>query len=144
MVILVSSFANQGKTTFCQRLLYHLAADYFNADIVRSQTANQDFSMNGRKLAAQNMKNLCNQSSSEIQLVDMICPTKELRKILAPDVIIFIDSNLPTQYADTAAIYERPTKDECRALFVAKFNRHQETVDRLIDYLAANPHFDDL
>lgn len=95
--------------------------------------------MNGRLLAAQNMRKFLDHSSSEFKLVDMICPTKELRKIIRPDVIVFIDSNRPTKYEDTAAIYEIPTKDECRALFVAKFNRHQETVDRLINYLSGNP-----
>jgi hypothetical protein len=50
-----------------------------------------------------------------------------------------MDSDRPTKYEDTAAIYEIPTKDECQALFVAKFNRHQETVDRLVAYLQANP-----
>lgn len=95
--------------------------------------------MSGRQLAAQNMLSAIQNSSAVIKVVDMICPTKELRKIIAPDIIVYIDSNLPTEYEDTASIYIRPTRDECRALFTAKFNRHQETVDKLIAYLSQNP-----
>ncbi len=139
MILLVTSNAGGGKSTFCKRLLCYLSAEYFNNDKIRELTQNWDFSLRGRKLAAQNMRKFLNDSSSELKLVDMICPTKELRKIIRPDIIVFIDSNRPTKYEDTAAIYEIPTKDECRALFVAKFNRHQETVDKLLAYIQANP-----
>lgn len=144
MVILISAPASQGKSTFCKRLLCYLSAEYFNNDDLRAKTLNFDFSPAGRQLAAQNMLSAVQNSSAQIKVVDMICPTKELRKILAPDVIVFIDSNLPTKYEDTAAIYIRPTKDECRALFIAKYNRHQETVDQLIAYLDQNPQFGDI
>lgn len=139
MTLLVTAPSNSGKSTFCSRLLCHLNAEYFNNDLIREKTNNWDFSLDGRLLAAQNMRKFLDRSSAEIKLVDMICPTRELRKIIRPDIIVFIDSNLPTKYEDTAAIYKIPTRGECRALFVAKFNRHQETVDRLMNYLAANP-----
>lgn len=144
MIILVSSKAQQGKSTFCKRLLCYLNAEYFNNDDLRAKTKNFDFSPAGRQLAAQNMLLAVQNSSAQIKVVDMICPTKELRKILAPDIIVFIDSNLPTKYTDTAAIYEIPTKDECRALFVAKFNRHQEVVEQLIAFLQQNPQNSDI
>lgn len=144
MLILISGNSSSGKSTFCKRLLCYLSAEYFENDRLRQLTNNWDFSPAGRQLAAQNMLSAIQNSSAQIKVVDMICPTKELRKILAPDVIVFIDSNLPTKYEDTAAIYERPTKDECRALFVAKFNRHQEVVDQLIAYLQQNPQNPDI
>lgn len=135
VIILVTSNSGHGKTTFCKKLVKRLACSYFNADDVRRQTKNADFSMAGRKLAAQNMITVVNQSFQEHKVVDMICPTKELRKILAPDVIVFIDSGLPTKYQDTASIYEIPTQEECRKLFVAKFDAHKQTVDELISWL---------
>lgn len=144
MTVLVTAKSQQGKSTFCKRLLCYLSAEYFENDRQRELTNNWDFSPTGRQLAAQNMLSAIQNSSAQIKVVDMICPTKELRKIIAPDIIVFINSNLPTQYADTAAIYERPTKDECRALFVAKFNRHQEVVDQLIAFLQQNPQNSDI
>jgi len=144
MTLLISGGSGSGKSTFSKRLLYYLNAEYFNNDDLRAKTKNFRFDQEGRQLAAQNMLSAVQNSSAQIKVVDMICPTKELRKILAPDVIVFIDSNLPTKYEDTAAIYIRPTKDECRALFIAKYNRHQETVDQLIAYLDQNPQFGDI
>lgn len=139
MLVLISGNSNSGKSTFCKRLLCYLSAEYFENDRQRQLTNNWDFSPTGRQLAAQNMLKAIQRSSAAIKVVDMICPTKELRAILKPDIIVYIDSNLPTEYEDTSAIYERPTRDECRALFTAKFNRHQETVDKLIAYLSQNP-----
>lgn len=144
MLILVSGNSSSGKSTFCKRLLCYLNAEYFNNDDLRAKTKNFDFSPSGRQLAAQNMLKAIHRSSAAIKVVDMICPTKELRKIIAPDIIVYIDSNLPTKYEDTSSIYERPTRDECRALFTAKFNRHQETVDQLTTYLQQNPSNGDL
>ncbi len=144
MLILVTCRSGGGKSTFCKRLLCYLSAEYFNNDSVREKTNNWDFSEVGRKLAAQNMLDAVQRSSALIKVVDMICPTKELRAILKPDIIVYIDSNLPTEYEDTTSIYVRPIKTECRALFVAKFNRHQETVDQLIAYLQQNPSNGDL
>jgi len=132
------------KDNFCKRLLCFLSAEYFENDRQRELTNNWDFSPAGRQLAAQNMLKAVQLSSASIKVVDMICPTKELRAIIAPDIIVYIDSNLPTAYEDTASIYVRPTKDECRALFTAKYNRHQETVDQLIAYLRQNPQFGDI
>lgn len=139
MIILVTAKSQQGKSTFCKRLLCYLSAEYFENDRIRQLTQNWRFDDEGRKLAADNMLKAIQRSSAAIKVVDMICPTKELRAILKPDIIVYIDSNLPTEYEDTSAIYIRPTKDECRALFTAKFNRHQETVDKLIAYLQQNP-----
>lgn len=135
MLILISGNSSSGKSTFCKRLLCYLSAEYFENDRLRQLTNNWDFSPAGRQLAAQNMLLAVQNSSAQIKVVDMICPTKELRKILAPDVIVFIDSNLPTKYEDTAAIYEKPTKEECSVLFIAHYNKHQKTVDDLLSFL---------
>ena len=99
---------------------------------------NNDFSMNGRKLAAENMRKAVDCSAQTVKIVDIICPTPELRQIVQPDVIVFIDSpNLP-KYPDTASLYVPPTESECQKLFVAKFNRHSETIDELVFWLEEN------
>jgi len=90
---LVSSPASQGKSTFCKRLLCYLSAEYFNNDDLRAKKNHWDFSPSGRQLAAQNMLAAIRNSSAQIKVVDMICPTKELRRIIAPDIIVFIDSS---------------------------------------------------
>lgn len=139
MTILVSGKSNSGKTYFCRQFLKHLSAAYFNNDDVRKQTANNDFSMNGRLLAAQNMRQLIDQSCAEIKLVDMICPTKELRAIIKPDIIVFIDSDKPSKYPDTDAIYEKPVQSEARYLFSCQTRQSDKLVGRLVMFLRQNP-----
>jgi len=137
MTILVTGRNSSGKSYFCKQFLKHVSAAYFNNDDVRRQTDNSSFDMNGRILAAQNMRQLASQSFAEIKLVDMICPTPELRKILAPDVIVFIDSDKPSKYPDTDAIYIRPTKDEAEHFFSGRTRKTDELVQRVV-YLIQN------
>ena len=139
MIILITSRSGQGKSYFCRQFLKQLSADYFNNDLVRSQTANQDFSMEGRLLAVKNMRRLVEQSSAEIKLVDMICPTKELRAVLKPDIIVFIDSDKPSKYPDTDAIYEKPSMLEAPYFFSCWTRQGDRLVDRLVMFLRQNP-----
>lgn len=118
MTILVIGKSGAGKSFFCRRLIDLIDAGYFNNDSVRSQTQNADFSMAGRLLAAKNMRQLIDQSSARIKIVDMICPTKEMRAIISPDVIVFIDHPGSGKYPDTDAIFERPTNDEAAIVLV--------------------------
>ena len=128
MLILVTARSQQGKTYFCRQFLKHVSAAYFNNDDVRKQTANHDFSMNGRLLAAQNMRQLINQSFAEIKIVD----------IISPDVIVFIDSDKPSKYPDTDALYVRPTKDEAKYFFSCWTRKVGELVLRMVSFLKDN------
>lgn len=139
MVILVTARPQQGKSYFCKQFLKHLPAAYFNNDDVRRQTGNVNFSMDGRILAAKNMRQLIDQSCAEIKIVDMICPTKELRAIIKPDIIVFIDSDKPSKYPDTDAIYEKPVQSEARYLFSCQTRQSDKLVGRLVMFLRQNP-----
>lgn len=138
MVILVTARSKQGKSYFCQQLLKKVNAAYFNNDDLRRQTNNWSFSTEGRTLAAQNMRHATNQSLSEIKLVDMICPTPELRTIISPDVIVFIDSDKPSKYPDTDALYIHPTKDEAKYFFSCWTRKVDELVLHLVSFLKQN------
>jgi hypothetical protein len=129
--LLITSISGGGKTYFCNSFLQQLHAEHFNNDRVREATNNHDFSMAGRILAAKNMREMVDASSADIKLIDMICPTKELRKIIDPDVIVYIKSDRPSKYPDTDALYEEPTYQEARYFFSC-FSRK---TDRLVDYV---------
>lgn len=133
--ILVTGRNFSGKSYFCKQLLKSVNAAYFNNDDVRKQTANYSFDMNGRLLAAKNMRRLIDQSFAKIKLVDMICPTPELRSIIAPDVIIFIESDKPSKYPDTDALYIPPTKDEAKHFFSCWTRKIDALVLRIVYFL---------
>ena len=138
MIILVTARSKMGKSYFCQQLLKKVNAAYFNNDDLRRQTNNWDFSMEGRILAAQNMRTAINQSFTEIKLVDMICPTPELRSIISPDVIVFIDSDKPSQYPDTDALYIKPTMREAKYFFSCWTRKVDELVERVAFFIKKN------
>lgn len=139
MTILATSRSGQGKTYFCRQFLKQISAAYFNNSDVRKQTANSDFSMSGQLLAAQNMRRLVEQSSAEIKLVDMICPTKELRAVIKPDFIVFIDGDKPSKFPDTDALYEKPSFLEAKYFFSCWTGRCDQLVSRLVCFLRQNP-----
>lgn len=132
MTILVTSRSGMGKSYFCRQLLKEINAAYFNNDDLRRSTQNWDFSPEGRFLAAKNMKNAIDQSHAGIKLVDMICPTEELRAVIAPDVMVFIDSDKPSKYPDTDAIYERPSFLEAKYFFSGQTRKTDELVQRVV------------
>jgi len=134
--VLVTSDSGGGKTTFCKELVKVLPCSYFNADDVRCQSKNWDFSAEGRILAAQNMLKTVNQSWMSIKLIDMILPTPELRKIIAPDVIVYLKPFGSSKYPDTSKIYLPPTKNECEKLFVVEVDEREKAVGDLISFFS--------
>lgn len=139
MIFLITGRSNAGKSYFCKRFLEQCRAAHFNNDYIRSITKNHDFSMEGRILAAKNMKAMIDSTDAEIVLVDMICPTKELREIIRPDVIVYIKSECPSNYPDTDAIYQEPSCEEAKYFFSCYTRRIDQLVDRVTYWLHKNP-----
>lgn len=118
-IILVMGLSGAGKTFFCSTLRDVLTeADYYNADEVREKYNDWDFSKEGRIRQATRMLELANASEQSHVIIDMICPLKEMRSILKPDTIFFIDRIKESKYKDTDRIFEPPTPSECSSLFV--------------------------
>lgn len=139
MIILITGISSAGKSYFCKRFLEQCDAEHLNNDCIRKLTNNQDFSMEGRILAAKNMRKAVEKCDCEIILVDMICPTKELRRIISPDAIVYIKSDCPSKYSDTDALYEEPSSDEAKYFFSCYTRKTDQLVDRVVYWLGKNP-----
>jgi len=111
--ILVMGLPGSGKTTLSQaivdKLLLSHTVNWFNADIIRKQYNDWDFSREGRRRQAKRMSALSSNSQANFVVCDFVCPTEELRKIFNPDVTIWVDTIAKSQYIDTNSIFERPT-----------------------------------
>ena len=120
-IVLIMGLSGNGKTTFYNNtkilLKDHL---YLNADIVRKEYDDWDFSISGRIRQAQRMKNLSEKSEQSLVVIDMICPLKEMRNIIKPDIIFFINRKDSSKYPDTDIIFEIPSKDECETFYIIK------------------------
>ena len=101
-----------GKTTLANELGPMLDAKRLNADEVRKEANDWDFSEEGRKRQAKRMANFANQLKEEGNYVvaDFICPTPEARSLFPADFIICVDTIKEGRFDDTNKMFVKPDK----------------------------------
>ena len=118
MKILIMGLPGSGKTTLAEKLLEYLhmngPAEWLNADEVRKEFDDWDFTPEGRLRQAKRMRVLadkCVEAGYPV-VCDFVCPTQELRAVFDPNVIIWLDTIPKGRFADTNSIFEPPTEEE--------------------------------
>lgn len=115
MKILIMGLPGSGKTTLATELVNQLGSvEWFNADKVRSQYNDWDFSKEGRLRQCNRMLELSNKSVAKYVICDFVAPTEEIRKMFNADVTIFVDTIDNSEYSDTNSIFEKPSKYDIR------------------------------
>ena len=101
-----------GKTYLAERLVPKINAVWLNADKVRKEANDWDFSDDGRKRQAKRMRDLAQKAISEGKYVvaDFICPTEKTRNEFAADYVVWVDTIKSGRYEDTNKIFEPPKK----------------------------------
>ncbi len=110
MRILVMGLPGSGKTTLSKVLAEKLGAAYFNADEVRKQFNDWDFSDTGRKRQAYRMRELCDMAETCHTVADFVCPTEETRELFLPDFIVFMNTIDAGRFEDTNRVFEQPSE----------------------------------
>ena len=110
-----------GKTTLAKELATLIKATRINADEVRKQANDWDFSKEGRKRQSKRMADLAKKKQKEGQhvIADFICPTPEARNLFPADYIIWVDTIKKGRFDDTNEMFVKPEK----------FNFHVTTQD---------------
>ena len=110
--ILICGLPGSGKTTLAKPLAESLNAVWLNADAVRNEYKDWDFSKEGRMRQADRMKYLSDVvvEAGQIVVADFICPTEETRKEFNADFTIWMDTIQTGRFDDTNAMFESPTK----------------------------------
>ena len=113
--ILVMGLPGAGKTTLSKYLAKELNAVQVNADKVRRESNDWDFSLEGRRRQAKRMKELSDFHVLKGQdvVADFICPTNETRKDFDPDYIVWVDTIKKGRFDDTNAMFVKPEKFDC-------------------------------
>ena len=114
--ILIMGLPGAGKTYLANILHKIIDAVWINADKVRSEANDWDFSPEGRKRQANRMKNLADSALSKNKhvIADFVCPTPQTRKDFDADFIIWMDTIGKSLYEDTNKLFEIPKKYDLR------------------------------
>ena len=101
-----------GKTTLANELATILKAKRLNADEVRKEANDWDFSEEGRKRQAKRMAEFASKMKEDGSYVvaDFICPTPEARNLFPADYIIWMDTIKEGRFDDTNKMFVKPEK----------------------------------
>jgi len=111
-IILIMGLPGSGKTTLANELGTMLDAKRLNADEVRREANDWDFSKEGRKRQAKRMAEFALKLKNEGNYViaDFICPTPEARSLFPADYIIWVDTIKEGRFDDTNKMFVKPDK----------------------------------
>ena len=108
--ILVMGLPGSGKTFLSKELNKIVPIIHLNADEIRKHFDDWDFSKEGRLRQADRMKRFSDYIFSEkiSPLADFVCPLDETRKILNPDIVIWMDTEKKGRFENTNKIFQKP------------------------------------
>jgi len=110
MIILIMGLSGSGKTSLAKTLTPMFNAVWLNADKVREEANDWDFSEEGRIRQANRMKRLAQEARDNNRnvIADFICPTEDTRKEFNADYTIWMDTKKVSKFEDTDKIFETP------------------------------------
>ena len=99
-----------GKTTLANELATLLEAKRLNADEVRKEANDWDFSEEGRKRQSKRMADFAIKLKKEGNnvIADFICPTPEARALFPSDYVIWVDTIKEGRFDDTNKMFVKP------------------------------------
>ena len=102
-----------GKTTLAEALRKRLwqeerTVNWLNADEVRKQYNDWDFSHKGRIRQSKRMDELAATSTTDYVIADFVAPLVEMRNNFKADWIVWVDTIREGRYADTNAMFQEP------------------------------------
>ena len=105
-----------GKTTLAKKLYPKLNAIWINADKVRKEANDWDFSETGRVRQAKRMKDLAQKGVKEKKniVADFVCPTPITRKEFNADFVIWVDTIKSGRFDDTNIMFVKPKHYDLR------------------------------
>jgi adenylylsulfate kinase len=114
-IILIMGLPGSGKTTLANELAPLINAKRLNADEVRKEANDWDFSKEGRIRQSKRMANLAKKLKEDRGYVvaDFICPTPEARDLFPADYIIWVDTIKEGRFDDTNKMFIKPEKFDC-------------------------------
>ena len=114
-IILIMGLPGSGKTTLASELAPLINAKRINADEVRKNANDWDFSEEGRTRQAKRMADLAQKIKVQGNHVvaDFICPTPKARSLFPADYVVWVDTIKKGRFDDTNQMFVKPEKYDC-------------------------------
>ena len=110
--ILIMGLPGAGKTYLAEKLVTKLNAVWLNADRVREEYNDWDFSPEGRTRQANRMKELAQKAidNGKHCIADFVCPTPKTREDFDADYTVWVDTIKEGRFDDTNKMFVKPEK----------------------------------
>jgi len=110
--ILIFGLPGSGKSTLAKPFADLIGGVHINADAIRTEYNDWDFSLEGRNRQASRMKYLSDGvvKAGKIAVADFICPTHLTRLEFNPDYTVWMDTISRGKFEDTNDMFEPPEK----------------------------------
>jgi len=111
-IILIMGLPGSGKTTLANELAPLLNAKRLNADEVRKEANDWDFSEEGRKRQSKRMADfaLKLKEDGDYVVADFICPTPAARSLFPAEYVVWVDTIKEGRFDDTNKMFIKPDK----------------------------------
>lgn len=111
--ILVMGLPESGKTTLSIELVKQLrtiskTVGHLNADEIRKQYNDWDFSEEGRIRQANRMFKLSEDCTFDYVIADFVCPLPETRNIYSADFTVWVNTIVSSRFGDTNQAFIEP------------------------------------
>ena len=110
MKILIFGLPGSGKSTLAEPFAKLVGGIWLNADAVRKEYDDWDFTPEGRMRQAQRMRHLADGvvMAGKVAVADFVCPTEAARAEFNPDFTVWMDTIKAGRFEDTNKMFEKP------------------------------------
>lgn len=136
--ILIFGLPGSGKSTLAKPFAELIGGVWLNADIIRTEYNDWDFSPEGRARQAMRMKYLADGvvKAGKIAVADFVCPTDATRAEFNADFTVWMDTIEDSRFDDTNKLFQKPV--QCDYHVSSWFDdTHKQLAEVVLKYMQA-------